>query len=70
MPMFTKLGHKTSTAAKSGGQSAAKANAASGKDRCSGSANKHVLDNNRWQVGNFIVLILLLFSIKKYFFIY
>lgn len=49
MPMFTKLGHKTSTAAKSSGQSAAKATAATAKTSTS-SAGKHVLDNTRWQV--------------------
>ncbi|XP_066956367.1 ubiquitin-conjugating enzyme E2 W isoform X1 [Macrobrachium rosenbergii] len=48
MPMFTKLGHKTSTAAKSSGQSAAKANAATAKP-APGTPGKHLLDNTRWQ---------------------
>lgn len=52
MPMFTKLAHKTSTAAKSSGQSAAKtaAAAAAAKGSVTGAAGKHFLDNTRWQV--------------------
>lgn len=52
MPMFTKLAHKTSTAAKSSGQSAAKtAAAAAAKTSVTGAAGKHFLDNTRWQVS-------------------